>query len=124
MTETVRLTLPKDQADRYLADLAEREKKLRAERFPGTMKPEELLNLSAKFCQARKYDDCLAAALRAVELRPGYAEAYNNMAAAYLSMDRWDDGIEAAQQALKFKPNYEGAKSNLAWGLKQKTEGK
>jgi len=124
MTETVRLTLPKDQADRYLADLAEREKKLRAERFPATMKPEELLNLSAKFCQARSYDDCLAAALRAVELRPGYAEAYNNMAAAYLSMDRWDEGIEAAQQALKFKPNYEGAKSNLAWGLKQKAEGK
>ena len=72
----------------------------------------------------RNYDDCLSAAIRATELRPGYAEAYNNMAAAYLSMGRWDAGIDAAQQALKFKPNYEGAKSNLAWGMKQKAEAK
>jgi protein O-mannosyl-transferase len=124
MEETMRLTLTEDQAKRYVAERAEREKKIRADRFPASMKPEELVNLSARFCQMRNYDDCLSAAIRATELRPGYAEAYNNMAAAYLSMGRWDAGIEAARQALQIKPNYEAAKGNLAWGMKQKAERK
>jgi len=124
MEETMRLTLTEEQAKRYVAERLEREKKIRADRFPATMKPEELVTLSSRFCEVRNYDDCLSAAIRATELRPGYAEAYNNISTAYLSTGRWDAGIEAARQALQIKPNYEAAKANLARGLKQKAEGK
>jgi Flp pilus assembly protein TadD len=56
-------------------------------------------------------------AQRALELRPRWAEAYNNMAAAYLALERWDEGIETARQALQLKPDSESAKRNLEWGL-------
>jgi Tfp pilus assembly protein PilF len=77
--------------------------------------PEALLNLSAKYCNAGNYEDCLAAAKRAIELRPAYAEAYNNIAAAYIAMQKWDEGIQAAREALRINPGYEAAKSNLEW---------
>ena len=82
------------------------------------------MNLSAKFCKNGNFEDCLGAAETALDLQPGYAEAYNNMAAALLSMGRWDEGIQAARQALQSKPNYDAAKSNLEWGLSQKAKGK
>jgi tetratricopeptide (TPR) repeat protein len=60
---------------------------------------------------------CLAAARKAIELRPGYADAYSNVAAAYIGMQKWDRGIEAAREALRLKPDSEAAKSNLDWAL-------
>jgi tetratricopeptide (TPR) repeat protein len=82
--------------------------------------PEGLLNLSAKYCNAGNYDECLAAAKRSIELRPAYAEAYNNVAAAYIAMQKWDEGIQAAREALRIKPDYEAARSNLEWALEHK----
>jgi Flp pilus assembly protein TadD len=124
MEETVRLAWGEEAARRFMAELAERETHARESRFPDTMKPEELVNLSAKFCNNKDYDDCLGAAQKALNLRPGYAEAYNNMAAAYLAMGRWDEGIQAARQAIRIKPDYDAARSNLEWGLSQKAKPK
>jgi Tfp pilus assembly protein PilF len=109
--DTVRMTFGEDVARRYMAELADREKRA-----------QDLVNLSAKFCNNGNYRDCIGAAQKALDLRPGYAEAYNNIAAAYLQMKRWDEGIEAARLALQSKPNYDAAKSNLEWGLSQKTK--
>jgi tetratricopeptide (TPR) repeat protein len=122
LEDTVRMTFGEDAARRYMAELAERQKRAQAARYPEGLKPEELVNLSAQFCNQGNYADCLGAAQKALDLRPGYAEAYNNMAAAFLSMGRWDDGITAARQAIQSKPNYAGAKSNLDWGLSQKAK--
>jgi tetratricopeptide (TPR) repeat protein len=124
LEETVALTFNPETAHRYMAELAEREKRARAARYPADLRPDELVNLSAKFCQNRNYEDCLGAAQKALDLRPGYAEAYNNMAAALLAMGRWDEGIEAARQAIQAKPNYAAAKSNLEWGMAEKAKGK
>jgi tetratricopeptide (TPR) repeat protein len=124
MEETVRLAWGDEAARRFMTELAEREKHAREVRFPDSLKPEELVNLSAKLCNNKDYDDCLGAAQKAVNLRPDYAEAYNNMAAAYLAMGRWDEGIAAARQAIRIKPTYDAARSNLEWGLSQKAKGK
>ena len=124
LEETVSLTFSPEVASRYMAELADRAKRARNARYPEGLTATELVNLSAQFCNQRNFDDCLGAAEKALELKPGYAEAYNNMAAAFLSMGRWDEGIEAARQALQAKPNYAAAKSNLDWGLSQKAKGK
>jgi tetratricopeptide (TPR) repeat protein len=118
--DTLKATFGEDVARRYMAELAERQKRAQAARYPAGLKPEDLVNLSAKFCNDGNYQDCIGAAQKALDLRPGYAEAYNNMAAAYLSMGHWDEGIAAARQAIQSKPNYAAAKSNLEWGLSHK----
>ena len=122
LEETVRLMFNEDVARRYMAELADRARRARAARYPEGLRPDELVNLSAQFCKQRDFEDCLGAAEKALDLRPGYAEAYNNMSAALLSMGRWDEGIEAARQAIQYKPNYADAKSNLEWGLSQKAK--
>jgi tetratricopeptide (TPR) repeat protein len=122
LEETVTLAFDAETARRYMAELAQRVKRARDARYPQGLRPDQLVNLSSKFCQAQNYDDCLGAAEKALDLRPGYAEAYNNMAAALLSMGRLDEGIAAARQAIQSKPNYADAKSNLEWGLARKAK--
>lgn len=82
--------------------------------------PEDFLNASLHYHQARKYRECIDAARQALRLRPNYPEAYNNIAAAYEAMGNWDEAIAAANQALRLRPDYQLAKNNLAWSLAQK----
>jgi tetratricopeptide (TPR) repeat protein len=122
LEDTVKMAFTEDVARRYMAERAEQAKRARGTQFPNITKPEDLVNLSARYCNARQYEYCLAAAQRAIDLRPGYAEAYNNMAAAFLALNRLDEGIDAARLALQSKPDYAGAKSNLEWGIAQKAK--
>jgi tetratricopeptide (TPR) repeat protein len=88
-----------------------------AEKQPS---PENYLNLSLLYHRAGRYQDCIAAAKKALRLKPDYAEAYNNIAAAYESMAQWDQAIEAAQQAIRLKPDFQLARNNLAYSRTQK----
>jgi tetratricopeptide (TPR) repeat protein len=81
---------------------------------------EGLVNLSLLYFQLGRFQDCIATAQKAIQLKPDYAEAYNNIAAAYQSMHQWDQAITAAQQALRIKPDFELARNNLAWSQAQK----
>jgi Flp pilus assembly protein TadD len=83
--------------------------------------PEALLQVSHQFFQAGQYEESIAAAKKALELRPEWAEAYNNIAAANNALHRWNEGIWAAMQAVRIKPDYQLARNNLAWGMTQKT---
>jgi len=85
---------------------------------------EELLKASNEFYRAGQYEESIAAAKQALELRPEYAEAYNNIAAANNALHRWNEGIWAAMQAVRIKPDYQLARYNLAWGMTQKTRAK
>jgi tetratricopeptide (TPR) repeat protein len=76
--------------------------------------PESYLNLSLVEYQAGRYTECIAAAKKALELRPGYSEAWNNIAAASNAMSRWTDGVQAAEQAVRLNPDNQLAKNNLA----------
>jgi tetratricopeptide (TPR) repeat protein len=81
--------------------------------------PDHYLNLSLYYHRAGRFNDCIAAARKALQLRPGYAEAYNNMAAAYESMMQWDLAIRAAREAVRLRPDFTLARNNLAYSLAQ-----
>jgi protein O-mannosyl-transferase len=125
LEETVKLAFDEQTAQRYMAALAEQRKKAgAAPAFPSDATPESLVNLAAQYCKSGNYPACLAASEKAVELRPKYAEAYNNKSVALLSMKRWDEGIAAARAALAIDPRHAGAKSNLEWALEQRRKAK
>jgi len=86
------------------------------------LSPEDLLNRSAEFCRAGKYQQCLDAADQILRVRPRWAEAWGNRSVALFSMRRWDEGIQAARQALIIKPDYTAAKQNLEWALKNRNK--
>jgi protein O-mannosyl-transferase len=86
--------------------------------------PESYVTRSLTYYQVGKFEECIQAAREALNLRPDYAEAWNNIAAAYNSMSKWDEGIRAAEEAIRLKPNFQLAKNNLAWAQEQKAKQK
>jgi tetratricopeptide (TPR) repeat protein len=89
---------------------------------PVEMTPEDYLATSLSFFRAGRFADCVQAAKQAIQLRPDYAEAWNNVGACYNSLSQWDQGIEACRQAIRFKPDFPLAKNNLAWAESQKAK--
>ena len=59
-------------------------------------------------------DGCRAA----LELRPNYAEAWNNICAAYNKLGRYEEAAAACEQALRYKPDLELARNNLQYARK------
>ncbi len=82
--------------------------------------PEGYLNQSLADYQAGRYAECIAAAQKALELRPGYSDAWNNIAAAWNARGKWDEGIHAGEEAVRLNPNNQLARNNLAWARSQK----
>jgi tetratricopeptide (TPR) repeat protein len=111
LQETLKLAYNDETARRYLEGL----------QSPGQASQggtaEEQLHLSAGYCRAGKFEECIAAAKKAIALRPDYPEAYNNIAASNIALGRWDEGIAAANQAIRLKPDFELAKKNLQRAL-------
>ena len=81
--------------------------------------PEYHLARSLAEYQMRRYRECIAAARRALALRPAYAEAWNNIAAAHNALKEWPQGIAAGEEALKINPALEIARNNLAYARRQ-----
>jgi tetratricopeptide (TPR) repeat protein len=84
--------------------------------------PEAYLDQSLAFYRAGRYAECIAASRKALELRPGYADAWNNIAAAYNAQSMWDEGIHAGEKAVQLDPRNQLAKNNLAWAKLQKAK--
>jgi Flp pilus assembly protein TadD len=87
---------------------------------PDPATPEYFLGLSVQHYQAGRFDESIAAAARAVTLKPDMAEAHNNLAAGLASLGKWDEAIAEAREALQLKPDFALARNNLAWALEQK----
>jgi tetratricopeptide (TPR) repeat protein len=124
MEDTIRLAVNDAAAQQYLQERLKAEQQHAAAgegtNAPPPDTPEALLNLSAKYCHDGDFKVCAALAQKALEKRPGYAEAYNNMAAAFNELGRWDDAIHAASEALRLKPDYPVARKNLEWAQEHK----
>jgi tetratricopeptide (TPR) repeat protein len=82
---------------------------------PASASPEDLLAESLALYRLGRYEDSIAACRRALELRPDYADAYNNICAASNQLGKWDQAITACEQALRLKPDFELARNNLRW---------
>jgi tetratricopeptide (TPR) repeat protein len=118
--ETLRLAPSDPTALRYREVLASSRKAV--ERVSANT-PESFIDLSLAHFRAGQYLECVQAAEKALQLRPGYAEAYNNIAAGYNALHRWDDAIAAGEHAVRLRPDWELARNNLAHSRAQKAAG-
>ena len=69
--------------------------------------------------QMARYRDSIASAQRAIALRPGYAEAWNNVAAGHIALKEFEPGIAAGEEALKYNPSLQIARNNVAYARQQ-----
>jgi protein O-mannosyl-transferase len=86
-----------------------------APKQPAPRTPEYYLDLSLQFYREERYAESIVASRRALDLRPGYAEAWNNICAACNKLGRYDEATSACEQALRFKPDFELARNNLEY---------
>jgi len=82
---------------------------------PATQSPEYYLDLSLQFYGEERYVESIVACRLALDLRPGYAEAWNNIGAAYNKLGRYHEAATACEQALRYKPDFELARNNLQY---------
>jgi tetratricopeptide (TPR) repeat protein len=75
--------------------------------------PEGWLTLSLAQCQARRFEDCIRSSEHALQLRPAYAEAFNNICAAENALHNWASAADACEHALEIAPDYALARHNL-----------
>jgi Flp pilus assembly protein TadD len=80
---------------------------------PAGQTPESYLALSLQFYRQERYAEAIAACRTALDLRPNYAEAWNNICAAYNKLGRYAEAAAACEQALHYKPAFELARNNL-----------
>jgi tetratricopeptide (TPR) repeat protein len=117
----VKLTISSLEETAQHQDLAYAKKQSEIEPSPGNF-----LRLSLAYYRSSRPVDCIHAAQKAIELKPDFAEAFNNIAAAHLLLSEWDAAIAAAREAIRINPNFQLAKNNLAAaeekrGLRKKT---
>jgi tetratricopeptide (TPR) repeat protein len=82
---------------------------------PAIQTPESYLALSLQFYGEERYVESIVASRRALDLRPGYAEAWNNIGAADNKLGRYEEAAAACEQALRYKPDFELARNNLEY---------
>jgi tetratricopeptide (TPR) repeat protein len=87
---------------------------------PAPQTPEYYLDLSFKFYGEERYVESIVASRRALDLRPGYAEAWNNVCAANNKLGRYDEAAAACEQALRSNPDFELARNNLQYARQKK----
>ena len=80
---------------------------------PTIQTPESYLALSLQLYGEERYVESIDASRRALDLRPGYAEAWNNDGAAYNKLGRYEEASAACEQALRYKPYFELGRNNL-----------
>jgi Tfp pilus assembly protein PilF len=82
---------------------------------PSTRSPEDYLAQSLQFYREERYIESVVACRRALDLRPGYAEAWNNICAADNKLGRYAEAAAACEQALHYKPDLQLARNNLQY---------
>jgi len=81
--------------------------------------PEYFLSRSLAEYRMKRYRESLASATRAVELRPAYAEAWNNVAAAHNALGDFEQGIAAGEKAIQLNPLLQIARNNVEYARRQ-----
>jgi glycosyltransferase involved in cell wall biosynthesis len=79
--------------------------------------PENFLTLSVACYQAELFENCIAAARKAIAMQPNFVPAFINVCAAENALGNFSEGKKAGEQALGLEPNNQLAKNNLEWSL-------
>ena len=82
---------------------------------PGAASPETYVNLSLQYYNQQCYPEAIVAAEQALQLRPGFAAAYNNICAAYNQLGQYAKAATAGEQALRYQPDFPLASNNLQY---------
>jgi uncharacterized protein (TIGR02996 family) len=77
------------------------------------------INLSLAQYNQAMYEQSIASARRALQLKPDSAEAYTNIGAGYGAMGQWNEAIRNEREALRLQPGLQIARNNLNWYLQQ-----
>ena len=80
-----------------------------------TQTAKSYLALSLQRYDEERYAESIAACRAALELRPDYAEAWNNICAAFNKLGRYQEAAAACEQALRYKPDLQLARNNLQY---------
>jgi glycosyltransferase involved in cell wall biosynthesis/predicted TPR repeat methyltransferase len=106
-----------NERNKQRLDIIEKEKKAANNRTP-----ENFIDLSVNYYHAKRFRDCIAAAVEVLKLKPDYADAYNNIAAAHLALGEFDLAVAAADEALRITPNLQLAINNRAAAIADKAK--
>lgn len=72
-----------------------------------------LSNLGNLYRQQKKYERAKAMFSKSLELRPGYAPAYNNLGLVFVAEGQWEEAKFCFDKALQTDPLLDAAKSNI-----------
>jgi len=81
---------------------------------PAPATAEGWLALSLTQYQAHHYEECIRSSEHALQVRPTYAEAYNNICAALNALGKYASAADACEHAVALRPDYALARKNLA----------
>jgi tetratricopeptide (TPR) repeat protein len=93
--------------------------KARAETFDNSNFPEYQLLRSLVLYDQGRYAEAIKACQAALNLKPDYAEAWNNIGAAYNKLGRYEEAAAACERALRYKPDFDLARNNLQYAREQ-----
>jgi tetratricopeptide (TPR) repeat protein len=78
------------------------------------------INLSNAYINSNLAGKSVDPLLKAIELNPNSAIAYNNLGVAYTMIQQYNKGIDACTKALAIDTSFQLAKNNLKWALSEK----
>lgn len=81
---------------------------------------DNLVNLSMAYINDQKPGKSIIHLMKAIELNPNSAIAYNNLGVAYTLLQQYQNGIDACTKALQIDPSFQLAKNNLKWASDEK----
>ena len=64
------------------------------------------------------FEDAAKSYLKALAIKPGYAEAHNNLGSTLRAQEKPDEAVASFQKAISLKPEFAEAHSNLGNTLK------
>lgn len=70
-------------------------------------------NIGNLYRQIRQYENAKAMFSKALELRPGYAPAYNNLGLVFIVEGRLGEAVFCFNKAIESDPFLDAAKSNI-----------
>ncbi len=84
---------------------------------------EKYLDLSLTYYNQNEFEKCIIACEKALQIKPNFAEAYNNICSANNILGNYDAAIIAGQKATQMDPNNQLAKNNLTDAFNRKSKG-